>query len=205
MGLFVKHKASEKDYKIQADEQLVELYKSTSNSEIVGELFKRYTHLVFGVCMKYLKDEDQSKDAVMQIFEKLLSDLHKNEISNFKSWLYSVSKNHCLMFLRKEKTINRVKEEVKINSQQVFMESEDEEHQYIELDNNAKVLLDAVKSLPKEQQICIELFYLKEKSYKEVVEITGHEMKKVKSYIQNGKRNLKIHLDKIKHQTNEDI
>jgi RNA polymerase sigma-70 factor (ECF subfamily) len=174
------------------DSELIAKYKETGNNSYVGELFKRYSHLVFGVCMKYLKDSDNSKDAVMQIFEKLLTDLNKHTIDNFKSWLYSVAKNHCLMQLRNQQIQVSFQDTIKNNN--VVMEMEynlhhtHENNKELDLNNLEK----AIGELNSNQKICIELFYLKEKCYQEVSEITGYSMNEVKSHIQNGKRNLKI-------------
>jgi RNA polymerase sigma-70 factor (ECF subfamily) len=143
---------------------------------------------VFGLCFKYFKNEEESKDAVMQIFEKLMTDLHKHEVKNFKSWLYSVSKNHCLMALRKRKTVNRHEKEYQIFAGN-HMESDEELH--LNYEDKLNRLEEGMKGLNTEQQTCIELFYLKQKTYQEVTEITGYTIKQVKSYIQNGKRNLK--------------
>src|SRR3954469_20909800 len=87
-------------YKSLDDLQLVARYKETGDNALVGELHNRHTHLIFGTCMKYLKDEDEAQDASMQIFEKLLIDLKKHEIQQFKGWLHMVCKNYCLMQLR---------------------------------------------------------------------------------------------------------
>ncbi len=173
------------------DNELISRYKKTGDGSLVGELYKRYSHLVYGVCLKYLKNEDESKDAVLQIFENLLVDLKKHEISNFKSWLHSVSRNHCLMFLRKQQTkLKRVNEyEAVYQHEEVFdapfavNEAEEKEVMLTKLEQ-------ALTTLKDEQRICIELFFIKQKCYNEVAEITGYSIKKVKSYIQNGKRNL---------------
>lgn len=178
-----------------ADADLLLLYKADSDSTIIAELFKRYTYLVFGLCMKYLKNEDDSKDAVMQIFEKLITDLNRHDITNFKSWLYSVSKNHCLMALRKTKVEVPGEDHVFNNYDGELMENEASLHQEA-VGIHPDELKNAMDSLKDEQKECVRLFYLEEKSYKEVAEITGYPLMKVKSYIQNGKRNLKIRLDK---------
>ncbi|MBA2584834.1 MAG: sigma-70 family RNA polymerase sigma factor [Bacteroidetes bacterium] len=158
-------------------------------------LFQRHTHLVFGVCMKYLKDEENCKDAVMAIFEKLISDLLKHEISYFKSWLYTVSKNHCLTYLRNEGgRIDKFKE---INKNEFeFMESGYSMHLNgdNEKENKLTLLESGIQLLNNQQKSCIELFYLKEMCYAEIVTITGYSLNEVKSYIQNGKRNLKNYL-----------
>lgn len=181
--------------KNSTDNELVSRFRLSHNSDYVGELFQRYTHLVFGVCMKYLQNEEHSKDAVMEIFEKLLIDLKKHDVDNFKSWLYSVSKNHCLMKLRKDKSqANHVDEFGKDSL--VLMENEEPLHHTNgeEQELLDKSLYEGIENLKEEQKVCVELFYLQNKSYEEVAEITGYSMMQVKSYIQNGKRNLKIFL-----------
>ena len=162
----------------------------------MGILYKRYSHLVLGLSLKYLKDEDEAKDAVMQVFEKLLSDLLKFNIEYFKSWLYTFSKNHCLMIIRTKQSKLKKEIDIQIHADS-FMETEsslhpnsaaEKEKQYTQLEK-------AIEELSLDQKKCIELFYLKEKSYNEIVEITGYSMNEVKSFIQNGKRNLKLKLE----------
>lgn len=174
------------------DSEIIKLYKETGNPEWVGVLFERYTHLVFGICLKYLKDEEDSKDAVMEIFESLFKDLLIHDVKNFKSWLYSVSKNFCLMQLRKLKIIPRTEEITEKKMNHSFVEFMQELHPYKEqeIDEMFNKLQEAMDQLKPGQERCIELMYLQEKSYKEVAEITGYNLKQVKSYIQNGKRNL---------------
>jgi RNA polymerase sigma-70 factor (ECF subfamily) len=181
------------------DADLIRQYKQTLDTAFAGELYDRYIHLVYGCCMKYLKNEEDSKDAVMQIFEKLLIELKSHEIANFKSWLHVLAKNHCLMWLRsarvrQEKTIItfEVKEDVE-NEDMLHPLGGDESGS---LEENLQSLEKGIQELPVEQKRCIELFYLQQKCYKEITELTGYELKKVKSYIQNGKRNLKIYLQK---------
>lgn len=175
-----------------SDTELVYQYKQTSDSSFVGALFQRYTHLIFGVCVKYLKDEDDAQDASMQIFEKLLVDLKKHEIQQFKAWLHMVCKNYCLMQLRSGAT--KLKHAKEMHKDLVgFMESEHELHLIPK--NTKEIQLthmeECMQGLNAEQKLCIELFFLQEKSYQEVTEATSFTMNNVKSYIQNGKRNLK--------------
>lgn len=176
-----------------SDIELIKNYKQSNKTLYVGELYKRYTRFVFLISMKYLKNETDSKEAVMQIFEKLLTDLKKHKIENFKSWLHVVTKNFCFQELRRRQNFQKKHDEYE-NFSTSFMEKEEEMHHSIEQQKEIKLqaLEKAVSELNNEQRKCIELFYLQEKSYKEVVELTGFEMKKVKSYIQNGKRNLKL-------------
>jgi len=175
-----------------SDEELIQLYLSKGDSHYAGELYQRYTHLVLGSCMKYFKNEDESEDAVMDIFEKLLEDLKNHEVKNFKSWLYTVTRNHCLMALRKQKQTGKGEEELKIIEEN-SVESAEPMHLNNKEQKEAELsgLENAITKLSDEQRECIELFYLQEKCYQEVSEITSYSLKEVKSYIQNGKRNLK--------------
>ncbi|HNP97451.1 MAG TPA: RNA polymerase sigma factor [Bacteroidia bacterium] len=178
------------------DLELVALYKQ-GDKNALGVLFKRYTHQLFGVCLKYLKDTDESKDAVMSIFEKLQSDLFKHEITFFKSWLYAVTRNHCLMILRSRKGIFHQSVDEEGSGLEVMeMHSLWHPDDALEKETTYRKLEEAIKKLKEEQRICIDLFYLQEKSYKEVCDITGFTMLNVKSHIQNGKRNLKIILER---------
>ena len=173
------------------DLELIERYKNTHDIHLVGVLFQRYTHLILGVCMKYLKDEEEANDTSVQIFEKLLTDMKKHEVRQFKAWLHMVCKNHCLIQLRSGASKNRRDREM--YKDLAAMESGNEMHPVTE--NTKEVQLnymeDCMGGLNDEQRLCIELFYLQEKSYQEVSDSTNFSMNHVKSYIQNGKRNLK--------------
>lgn len=183
-----------------SDIELISLYKLNRDKSLVGELYKRYSGFCFGVSLKYLKDEDESHDAVMGVFEKLFDLLLKHDIENFRSWLYSVAKNHCLLELRNSKKLTRHYDEGQVsydimeNRAFVYQDSVDQPEQTLQ------ELERAIPQLSDEQRTCIELFYLQDKSYQEVSQVTGYDMKKVKSYIQNGKRNLKIMLESQKNE-----
>jgi len=175
---------------------LVARYRHTKDVEVIGILYQRYLHLVYGVCLKYLKDRLLSQDAVVQIFEKLMVDLPNQQINNFKPWLFVVTKNHCLMELRRMKSGARQEKDFQENAS-LFMESDPEMHPLDSQQGEAltDALYDCIQRLKQEQRDCIERFYLKEKCYQEISEELDLEMNKVKSYIQNGKRNLKICLE----------
>ena len=174
------------------DSELIASYKQSHNNSIVGELYQRYAHLIFGVCMKYLKNEQDAQDASILIFEKMLKDLLKYEIKEFKPWLYVLCKTFCLMQLRSGASIQKKEKEIQ-HYFETSMETDEETHLF---NGNQKemqltAMEDCLKQLNNDQQICIELFYLKEKSYQEVSEETNFTLNNVKSFIQNGKRNLK--------------
>lgn len=183
---------SSDQYKHQTDEELISLYKKTGDLEIVGVLYDRYTALTFGVCLKYLKDREESRDAVMQIFEKLIITLKTHDVQVFKGWLYVTARNHCLMQLRSRK--GKTMEELS----PYLMETGANGHQEqgAELEGNLNRLEKCMQSLAVEQQECVRLFYLQQKCYREITEATGYDLNKVKSYIQNGKRNLKICMER---------
>lgn len=175
----------------RSDIELIAQYKTSGDLKVLGDLYQRYMDLVYGVCLKYLEDSENAKDSTMLIFEELISKLQKHEVENFKSWLYQLSKNHCLMRIRSEKRFK------KVSSDPVIMQNEENVHLNGELDKeeNFNRLQDCLGQLAEEQRITIELFYLKEKSYNEIVATTGIEWSKVRSYIQNGRRNLKNCMD----------
>ena len=171
------------------DELQLRFYRNTGNQEVLGEIFNKYMHLVYGLCLKYLKNRDDAQDAVMSIYEQISGKLLSTEVQHFKSWLYMVSKNHCLMELRKKNP--------EIHTE-VFMESGEEMHlndEKVVLEKDLEALEACIEELKAEQQRCVKLFFLEKKSYQQVNEETGLNLKKVKSHIQNGKRNLKMCLE----------
>ena len=175
-----------------SDIELMARYRKTKNEKFFGHIFKRYAHLVYGVCLKYLKNTADAEDAMMQIFEKSLTDFKKNEITYPKSWLYSVTKNFCLMQLRKKTiAIDSLAIVDDLNAQQ------DLANKQIEKEMLLNQLEKGLEELKEDQKIGLKLFYLENKSYQQIADQTGWELKKVKSEIQNGKRNLKL---KVKEQ-----
>jgi len=176
----------------QSEAEMLEEYRRYGNLETLGKLYEKYMPLIYGVCLKYLKDEEQSKDAVMQIFEQLITKLKIHEVANFKSWLYTLARNHCLMNLRSSH-----KHEF-VNIDDYGVETSSFLHQNIDdlKENQLTKMETCLKKLPDEQRITIDLFYLQQKCYKEISDATGFDLNKVKSYIQNGKRNLKICIEK---------
>lgn len=171
-----------------SDKDLLDRYYADHSNQWLGILLPRYTMMLLGVCMKYLKNEDEARDAVQQVFLKVIGELHKYRVDYFKSWIYMVAKNHCLMQLR-----DKGKYSVEIN-ERVMTNADDSEDRnvHLEKENNLSRLAEALQLLNKEQQQCITLFYLEKKSYQEITEITAFSLMQVKSHIQNGKRNLKI-------------
>jgi len=179
------------------DAELLAEYRSGGDLEILGELYSRYMHLVYGVCLKYLKDREESKDAVMQIFEKLLIEIPKHKIENFRSWLYVVTKNYCLMQLRSGKSDSEKLTEW-INDPAIFMESSTDLHPLDKDEDSGfidKALEDCIERLNEQQKKCIRQFYFENRCYNEIAADNGLDIKKVKSYLQNGKRNLKLCLE----------
>ena len=174
------------------DNELLQRFYADHDNEWLGIILQRYTMLLLGVCMKYLKNEEEAKDAVQQVFLKAINELHKYKVDYFKSWIYMVAKNHCLMKLR-----DKGKYTSEINDQ--LMATPDEttdKNNYIEKDKALTNMAEALLQLNKEQQVCITLFYLEKKSYQEITEQTQFSLLQVKSHIQNGKRNLKLLMEK---------
>ncbi len=176
-----------------SDEDIISLYKEKQWSSCIDELYQRYSHLVFGVCLKYVKQIENAEDITLTLFTSLTQKLLQHQVQHFKSWIYVSARNSSLMFLRANK-----KSEELMQDDHLFDESEfslAEKQQKDELLDNLSAVFDELK---KEQKLCIQLFYLEKKSYEEVAQLTHYTLKEVKSHLQNGRRNLKILLEKRK-------
>lgn len=188
--IFLKNKQKISDY---SNEELLATFIESGDTAFFGELYRRYIPLVFGLCLKYLNNRDEAHDAVMDLFETLLEKVPQYEIKNFNTWLYSVAKNHCLLKLRKEKQTSFV------NLEDAFVENED----YFTLldkpqtEEEMAALAHCMEALPEKQKISIRFFFIDEKSYADIVNLTGFTLNNVKSFIQNGKRNLKSCILKV--------
>lgn len=176
----------------QSDTELVLLYRQSGDLKILGALYQRYMELVYGVCLKYLKEPEPAQDGVMHIFEELVSKLKKHEVENFRGWLHQVAKNYCLMQLRTPKNLKTVELPA------LLMQNEEDVHLngVMEKEENFQKLEKCLAALPDEQRTIIKLFYLDGKCYNEIVEITGCNWNHVRSSIQNGRRNLKLCMEK---------
>jgi len=186
-------------YQHITDNELLKNFYQEKDNQWLGVLLPRYTLLLLGVCMKYLKNEEEAKDSVQQIFLKTITELHKYQVDYFKSWIYMVAKNHCLMKLRDRP--GRTSTDILENLAGVLSDEEqDLKFRHLEKDRTLDLMGSALDELSVEQKQCVTLFYLEKQSYQAISATTGFSVLKVKSYIQNGKRNLKILLDKKLHQ-----
>jgi len=170
------------------DIELITQYQQTANQQPLAQLFLRYSDLVYGCCIKYLENQESAKDAVMAIYQELTEKLAKHQVLNFKSWLYVLTKNHCLMLLRKQKT------EPKTILTNEFMQSGDFSHldDVLQKEQQLTMLEQCIQQLSDDQRKSVELFYLQNKCYNEITELTGFDWNKVRSLVQNARRNLKI-------------
>lgn len=183
---------------LHSDEELVSKYTETLKNEYIAELYSRYAALAYGTCMKYLKDPDMAKDAAMDVFEKIMKDLPKYTVANFKSWLYIVVKNHCLQLLKNQQNVVSLNGYSNVNGEDDVEIATNFTLDDINVTEDTLVALEnAIEQLETSQKKCVQLFYIEKKSYNEIVDQTGYSFKEVKSHIQNGKRNLKIKLLKL--------
>jgi RNA polymerase sigma factor (sigma-70 family) len=189
MWLYRKHNYS-------SDEELALAYFRTGNREYVGELFEKHVKTVYGVCLFYLKDKDAAKDAVMQIFEKLLTELRKLEVKNFKGWLSFVVRNFCISEIRKNKSKHFVSDSYLDFELKGAVLEEEEAIESVSEETMLAYLRDSLHLLKPKQKVCVEMFYLKAMSYQDISKQCGFSLNEVKSLIQNGKRNLKIMIEK---------
>lgn len=181
-----------KKKKEYSDEELLSLFKNTGKAEHFQVLYERYIPLIYGLCLKYLQNPQESQDAVIDIYENLSQKIQDYNIQVFKNWLYSVVKNHCFHILKENK------KEIIVNFDSQLMESDDTLALFTENkdEDKEKALNDCMEKLPQPQRISVEKFFYEDKSYADIVDETGFNLKSVKSYIQNGKRNLKICIEK---------
>lgn len=186
-----------------SDEEILKYYKQTGDKEVFADLFKKHVTVVYGTCLFYLQDKDEAQDATMQLFEKLLLDVNNREIDYFKGWLSFVVRNHCISLIRKQKSqAKNVKSYYEFEYQDANLETEES----IGRVGDEQMLEQMKQSLPKlkkGQRICIELFYLKDKSYQEIAKETSYSLNEIKSYIQNGKRNLKLLIEEQSRKKND--
>lgn len=186
----------EKSYKNLTDQELLEQYKVHRNKEALGFLLQRYTLLLLGVCLKYLKQEEEAKDAVQHVFSKAIAEVDKYPVSYFKSWIYTIARNYCFMQLRgkirpmPEEAIDRNYDDVLQDQFQETIDRIKEKEKLLDL------MEDSLPQLPSNQRECISLFYLEKNSYRQISEKTGYNLLQIKSFIQNGKRNLRIIIEK---------
>ncbi|MFZ4548417.1 MAG: RNA polymerase sigma factor [Bacteroidales bacterium] len=197
MTLRFFRKDKKKELLSLSDEQLVNRYAQTHDLEIIGILYERYTHLLFTVSYKYLSNDADAEDMVMLVFERLFELLKKTEINNFKNWIYTITKNECLMLIRRRKLNEQIKEENLKKLDSDIMESVEPDHLSVDGEHRIRYLEKAINTLSPEQKQCIELFYLNDKTYHEVEQITGYTYNEVKSQLQNGKRNLKLMMERM--------
>jgi RNA polymerase sigma-70 factor (ECF subfamily) len=193
---FRKHKPS-------TDAEYVAAYRATGDLAVLGELYERHMELVYAVCYNYLRDEEEAKDAVMHLFEQLVTDLRRHEVQQFQAWLHSVARNYCLMLLRSRKThvmasledtetglLDRSTNDERASAVELTIGEEPD------LEEDLTRMEACLQTLPSEQRTCLTLFYLERKTYTEVATLTGYDLKQVKSYLQNGRRMLKICMSK---------
>ena len=179
-----------RQYKDASNQDLLRQFQLSHDNSLLGVLLSRYTLLLFGVCIKYLKDEDKARDAVQQIFLKVIDELHKHEVEHFKAWLHAVAKNYCLMQLRKRNVFNAELKEDLVAAPEAEISA------FLRQDTALEGLQAALLTLNSDQRLCVTLFYLQKKSYHDISLETGYSMLQVKSHIQNGKRNLRLKLQK---------
>ena len=186
------HPVNPKLNKHISDQELLEKFYADRDNQWLGILLERYTLLLLGVCMKYLKNEELARDSVQQIFLKAITELQKYRVEYFKSWIYMVAKNHCLMQLRDKPGKNTI--EVKDS---IPAEADETDKESLLLNEKTyEYMSEALKELNADQQLCVTLFYMEKKSYQQITEQTGYSMMQVKSHIQNGKRNMRILIEK---------
>lgn len=177
----------------------VAAYRATGDLAVLGELYEQHMELVYAVCFNYLRDEEEAKDAVMSLFEQLITDLRRHDIQQFGPWLHSVARNYCLMQLRKNQAHPKAELVTGTGAgvdDEPMLNLADDDADEPDLEADLTLMEACLQTLPLEQRTCLTLFYLERKTYTDVADQTGYDLKRVKSYLQNGRRNLKICMQK---------
>ncbi|QIP17436.1 sigma-70 family RNA polymerase sigma factor [Spirosoma aureum] len=189
--------------RLTTDAEYVAAYRATGDLSVLGELYERHMELVYAVCYNYLRDEDEAKDAVMHLFEQLITDLRKHDVQQFQSWLHSVARNYCLMQLRKNQAHPKAVQLTGLTADNDMDDNpvtatitDESDNRTLDLEEDLSRMEACLQTLPSEQRTCLTLFYLDQKSYVEVADLTGYDLKQVKSYLQNGRRMLKLCMSK---------
>lgn len=175
---------------IKTDEELLSLYYKEGNNDWLGNLLERYMLLMLGVCLKYLKNMEDAKDAVQQVCTSVIINLRKHNVQNFKAWILTVTRNYCLMEYRKNVVKRNAELTDKLYIEDASTNKTDEEEWLKEV--TLEKITESLLELNEEQRICMKFFYLQQKSYKDIMALTGFDFNQVKTHIQNGKRNLKL-------------
>jgi len=184
--------AKQDPYQHITDQELLERYYTDRNNEWLGALLSRYTLLLLGVCMKYLRQEEEARDSVQQIFVKVITELPKYRVEYFKSWIYTIARNHCLMKLRDQHGHSATLSETMLAA----WDEEGGKGRHVEKDQQLALMEQSLEELGKEQRLCVTLFYLEKRSYQDIAACSGFTLMQVKSHIQNGKRNLKLIMER---------
>jgi RNA polymerase sigma-70 factor (ECF subfamily) len=175
-----------------SDEHLLAAYVQENDAGALGKLYERYMPMVFGVCLKILKDNGKAEDAVMAIYEELTHKAKSHEISAFRGWLYVLARNHCLMEWRKN---HRRPTDHHAPEDMVRYDAVEAAFEY-ELPKQTDPLNKCLAELTEQQRNCVQWFYYEDHSYKDIADMIKEEIGKVRSYIQNGRRNLRLCLEK---------
>lgn len=176
---------------IKTDEELLSLFYKDGNNYWLGNLLERYTLLMLGVCLKYLKNMEDAKDAVQQVCTSIITNLSKHNIQNFKAWILVVTRNYCLMQFRKNAGKRNIELTDKLYIEDASTSKAELEEQWLK-EVTLEKITESLLELNEDQRVCMDFFYLQQKSYKDIMALTGFDFNQVKTHIQNGKRNLKL-------------
>ncbi|MBT9392146.1 sigma-70 family RNA polymerase sigma factor [Hymenobacter sp. NST-14] len=183
-----------------SDAELLRRYHAQGDVHDLGTLYERHMALVLAVSRRYLRDEADAQDAVMQVFEELVDKLRRHAVDNFPAWLQTTARNHCLMVLRARQRagpaaggalVVHFPDAAGMESAAARHLVADDPAEAEQHEQQLQQLEHTLAELPPGQRQCLELFYLEKKSYREVATLTGLDLNAVKSHLQNGKRNLR--------------
>ncbi|MFT5213910.1 MAG: RNA polymerase sigma factor (sigma-70 family) [Patiriisocius sp.] len=172
------------------------------NQIAFGQLLDAYQQKVFGTCISLIPNKEDAEDVSQEVFIAVFKSIHQfKENSKLSTWIYKIATNKCLEFIRKKNAKKRFSfmqtilgNEIPLDKTSYFTEVN---HPGILLENQEKsaLIFKAIDTLTESQRIIFTLAKIDEKSYQEIVEITGKSLSSVESILFRAKKALQQKLE----------
>jgi len=170
------------------DEELVRLYLESQNVAYFNLIYKRYSGKIFGKCLSLLKHEDEAEDATQDVMMKILMNMAKfSGRSRFSTWIYSITYNYCIDFLRRKKRDPSVYVDDFIDN----MDVEDDVEDAFLLEMNVNRLKVILQEIPIGDKTILLMKYQDEMSIKEIGQILDKSESAIKMKIKRAKQKFK--------------
>jgi RNA polymerase sigma factor (sigma-70 family) len=176
-------------YQEQTDAEVIRSYLATQDARYFTQLYRRYANKVYGKCISILKNDAEARDAMQDIFVKIMLNLGNfGEKSQFSTWVYSITYNYCIDAIRKRKKEKTMFSEDIERAPDVAAEEVPDQF-LMEMDvKNLKVVLEA---LPDSDRLILIMKYHDDMSIRDIAEILQKTESAVKMKIKRAKEKAK--------------